>query len=251
VTIAVTLPSHRVGDYVHCTARIVNIFFKRLLAHYPEAKGHLLELMQSLSMEAEGLPEADRVAPRRTTPGTLDLTAANIFVKATERHALIAQYARTIKRIFPFEGGKINLGVAMEMLLESLQGLHKFWRQNTPLTNADLDKYHALASRFGKVWQTLGWKVSTWVHWTVRHSHALGRIHRNFYLFSSIPTERRNVEFKMDITHCFKGWKLSNPQASTRGFALVLDLAALDVGMLLHQARRRGHKRDAVELDEE
>jgi hypothetical protein len=24
-------PSHRVGDYVHCTGRIVNIFFKRLL----------------------------------------------------------------------------------------------------------------------------------------------------------------------------------------------------------------------------
>ena len=28
-------------------------------------------------------------------------------------------------------------------------------------------------------------------------------------MFSSIPTERRNSEFKLDVTHCFEGWKLS------------------------------------------
>jgi hypothetical protein len=61
-------------------------------------------------------------------------------------------------------------------------------------------------------------------------------------MFSSIPTERRNVEFKLDVTHCFKGWKLSRPQASTRGFALVLELAALDSGLLLEAARKGGGK---------
>ena len=29
-------------------------------------------------------------------------------------------------------------------------------------------------------------------------------VHRNFYVFSSIPTERRNLEFKMDIRHSFQ-----------------------------------------------
>ncbi len=105
--------------------------------------------------------------------------------------------------------------------------------------------YLALATRLGEVWRALGWKVSTWVHWVVCHSHALARVNRNFYMFSSIPTERRNVEFKLDITHCFKAWKLSNPQASTRGFALVLNLHALDVGLLLYAARQRGQKRKA------
>jgi hypothetical protein len=61
-------------------------------------------------------------------------------------------------------------------------------------------------------------------------------------MFSSIPTERRNVEFKLDVTHCFKGWKLSQPQASTRGFALVLELAALDTGLLLEAARKGGEQ---------
>ena len=42
-------------------------------------------------------------------------------------------------------------------------------------------------------------KVSTWVHWLVRHSVLLSKTHRSFYLFSSIPTERRNVEFKLDV----------------------------------------------------
>lgn len=87
------------------------------------------------------------------------------------------------------------------------------------------------------------------MHWVVCHSHALATRHLNIYLYSSIPTERRNVEFKLDVTHCFKGWKLSRPQASTRGFALVLELAALDAGLLLEAARKgrgkdkRKHKR--------
>lgn len=96
------------------------------------------------------------------------------------------------------------------------------------------------------MWGALKWKVSTWVHWVVCHSHALATRHQNFYMFSSIPTERRNVEFKLDVTHCFKGWKLSRPQASVRGFALVLELAALDIGLLLEAARQGGareHKR--------
>ena len=92
------------------------------------------------------------------------------------------------------------------------------------------------------MWLALGWKVSTWVHWLVCHSHALACRHRNIYMFSSIPTERRNVEFKLDVTHCFKGWKFSQPQASTRSFALVLGLAALDCGLLLEAARKAGGK---------
>ena len=99
-------------------------------------------------------------------------------------------------------------------------------------------QYLAFSRQFGEIWSGLGWKVSTWVHWVVCHSHALASRHRNFYLFSSIPTERRNAEFKLDVTHCFKGWKLSRPQASTRGFALVLELSALDVGLLLELTRK-------------
>ena len=71
-----------------------------------------------------------------------------------------------------------------------------------------------------------------------------------FTFFSSIPTERRNVEFKLDATHCYKGWKISRPYACTFGFAHVLDLSALDVGLFLYMARRRGQKRGSMEEDD-
>ena len=56
-----------------------------------------------------------------------------------------------------------------------------------------------------------------------------------------------NVEFKLDVTHCYKGWKISRPYACTFGFAHVLNLSALDVGLLLYKARRRGQKRAPLE----
>ena len=56
---------------------------------------------------------------------------------------------------------------------------------------------------------------------------------------------------ELDVAHCFKGWKLSQPHASRKGFALVLDLSALDVGILLHDARKRGQKRSAMQVDQE
>ena len=71
-------------------------------------------------------------------------------------------------------------------------------------TDSDLQVYLQLTTRFGDIWRATGWKVSTWVHWTIRHSAALAHLHRNIYVFSSIPTERRNVEFKLDVTHCYK-----------------------------------------------
>lgn len=62
-----------------------------------------------------------------------------------------------------------------------------------------------------------------------------------------IKTERRNVEFKLDVTHCYKGWKISRPYACMFGFAHVLNLSALDVGILLYLSRRRGQKRGSIE----
>ena len=47
----------------------------------------------------------------------------------------------------------------------------------------------------------------------------------------------------MDVTHCFKGWKLSRPYASLFGFGHVLNLATLDCGITLYLAKRRGVKK--------
>ena len=81
------------------------------------------------------------------------------------------------------------------------------------------------------------------------HSPALVDLHHSIYLFSSILTERRNVELKFDVTHCYKGWKISRPYACTFGFAHVLNQSSLDIGILLYLSRRRGHKRGSIEME--
>ena len=202
---------NRIGDYVHCTGRVVNIILKRLMQHFPDPgqSGPIKEIINKLTLEAQGIPIPERLAPRHTKVGSLDLTASTLFVQNVEVHGRIGACLRLLRQTIPFGNGRLNLGAAIELLFRTLHGLHTFWRQKTPLTPSDRKSYLLLTTRFGELWFATGWKVSTWVHWVVRHSSALVELHHSIYLFSSIPTERRNVEFKLDVTHCYKGWKLS------------------------------------------
>ena len=71
-------PQNRIGDYVHCTGRIVNIFFKRLLDKFPQpaVSGPLKDIVVRLTAEAQNLPLTSRLAPRHTKVGSLDQTIA-------------------------------------------------------------------------------------------------------------------------------------------------------------------------------
>ena len=89
---------------------------------------------------------------------------------------------------------------------------------------------------FANDWRALQWQPTLWVHWTCVHSGWFAAEYRNFNIFSSIPTERRNVEFKMDIRHSFLGYKISRACFSARAFTHVLELDALDVGLQMWHA---------------
>ena len=58
-------PSHKVGDYVHCVARILNILFKRLLAELTTIRkaGPLKTFPTKLSIQAQGVPLPERLSP--------------------------------------------------------------------------------------------------------------------------------------------------------------------------------------------
>ena len=44
-----------------------------------------------------------------------------------------------------------------------------------------------------RAWGDLGWKVSTWVHWTCAHSpFVLMKEYKKIIVFSSIPSKRKN-----------------------------------------------------------
>ena len=105
---------------------------------FPEARGAIRDMMHALSLEAQGMPVAEHLAPRHVKPGTVDLTTATLFVTAVEKHALICNFARTLNKFVPYKHGKINLGAALELFFRTLHGLHTLWRQKNPLSPSDL-----------------------------------------------------------------------------------------------------------------
>lgn len=152
-------PSRRIGDYVHCASRVVNVLAKRLLTEFdnPRHASPLKDLYFSLSQDAQRLPIAQRLAPRKSKPGTLDLTASRLFIENLRAHAVVVHCATTTEKTFPLGRGKIGLGPAVQLLLSSLFTLHRLWRQKTSFSDQDISVYEASASKFGMIWCALGW----------------------------------------------------------------------------------------------
>ena len=128
------------------------------------------EMINDLCVKAQGIPLPERLAPRHTKTGNLDLTASTLFVQDAETHARLAHVLNPSNVLVPFRGAQINVGSALQMLLSTLRALHQFWRQKPILTPNERQKYLQLTTQFGELWRASGWRVSTWVHWVVRHS---------------------------------------------------------------------------------
>ena len=115
--------------------------------------------------DALRLPIAQRLAPRKNKPGTLDLTASRLFIENIRAHAVVVQCASITEKTFPLGRGRIGLGPAVQLLLSSLFTLHRLWRQKTAFTDTDLSIYEATASKFGMIWCALGWiLVNIYIH---------------------------------------------------------------------------------------
>ncbi len=52
---------NRIGDYVHCTGRVVNIILKRILAHFPDPRvtNTVKDIISRLTLESQGIPIQD------------------------------------------------------------------------------------------------------------------------------------------------------------------------------------------------
>ena len=71
-----------------------------------------------------------------------------------------------------------------------------------------------------------------WVHWAVAHSGFFAQKWGNIYMFSPSPSEHKNGRFKRDLKNSCRGWALLKPILSKRGLAHVVNMDALDVGLL-------------------
>ena len=130
----------------------------------------------------------------------------------------------------------ITLHAVIHRMLLSLWYMEKCWSNKIGLTNKEVESYRRAVGRFVIDWRALHWQPTVWLHWTCVHSGWFAAEYRNFYIFSSIPTETRNVEFKMDIRLSFLGYKMSRSYFSARAFTHVPELDALDVGLQMRHA---------------
>ena len=79
-----------------------------------------------------------------------------------------------------------------------------------------------------------------WVHWATCHFGVFLSRYRSLYMFSTIPTVKKNSAFKLDLGHLFRQWSITRPIYTRRGLLHLVNNHALDLGLLLRRAQRDG-----------
>ena len=234
--------TRRIGDVVHCAGRVANTVLKRLVTQGPTSGSTALhagvrQFVQEVQWTVQGLPQTQRLAPRPTALGTLDLTASRLFLESVglqDRLVALVQASFGDTQVI-FHGGRgVMLHAVVRTLLRGLGTLHAYWRQEGNLSDSQLQEYETALTRCRHCWEALQWRPTVWVHWVMAHSMCLLQTFRNLAVFSSMPSERRHQQFKRDLRHAFKGWQVVNPRVGTAALTHVLELDALDKGLLLH-----------------
>ena len=228
------------GDYAHCAARLCNAIAKRLgsdLSAWVAAGdgrgiiGRMQEVWSQLMQEAADVPPTERVALRPQKKDTFDLTSARLFIETREYQRKVVEL---LKEFYPNRGVKNKIlrvyTVAFSMLNSVVQ-LHTVWRQKRLLSDEEVSQAEQAVKQLGHCSNVMGWKPTLWVHWTIAQSTWFLRKYRTMYMFSLVPTERRNSPFKTFLQNCFKGWSVRNPRMGKRGMAHILEMYALDEGL--------------------
>ena len=128
----------------------------------------------------------------------------------------------------------------MHRILLAFYRLYGFWRSKVYLSDAALaaakEVQHPLQGSGRKKW--LGsWDMGALA--TCHFGVFLSR-YRSLYMFSTIPTEKKNSAFKLDLGHLFRGWSITRPIYTRRGLLHLVNNHALDLGLLLRRAQRGG-----------
>ena len=238
--------SRRVGDYVHATSRVLCILVKRLRKELHSRGIHpgvraLDAIVNDVKEACKGIPESERIAPRRAKEHTFDLTMALAFMAKPVWHG---EMINVVKHYMPDVVSPAGpyIWVVVHTLLRQFATIHQFWRQKSYFNEPEVLCYCKAVEQFATGWGDLGWKVSTWVHWTCAHSPFFAKKYRNFYIFSSIPSEKKNSPFKRDLHNSCKGWALLNPRLSIFSMGHVVNMSNLDLGLLARKIMQAKEK---------
>ena len=106
------------------------------------------------------------------------------------------------------------------------------------LSDAVLAAAKKVQQPFAKERKKTGWVPGTWVHWTACHSGVSLSRYRSLAMFSTIPFEKKDSAFKLDLGHLFRGWSITQRIYTRLGLLHLAKNHALDLGLLLRRAQR-------------
>ena len=229
----------RIGDYAHASCRVTNALKKRLIETITtwtmgvvgvrRIASEFAHIWSTLLAHVKHVPLADRLFQRTTKAGQFDISTSMLFLTDPKYHVRIVH---GLKNHFPDTMfGSVLLWTLIEVLVRNMRSLYALWRQKTPLTNGQVQEAKTHCRKIGEAWLRLGWKSTTWVHWTVAHRGVVLQKYRNLYVFSSIPAEHRHKPFKRAVKESMRGGCLRRPRVSRRSLAHVLNMETLDAGL--------------------
>ena len=212
------------------------------LIHVPGAVAAIKKVLSDIASDAAHIRSDVRQQPLAPGAGELDITSCQIFLRQARRYQDIGNAVKEHLGVIRVEGDTAPFHAIVLRIFVSVSFLNKMWRAPEGLTGLEVSAYEQAVIRLGRDMQLLAWKPAVWCHWVIAHSVKVAQLYQSFSMFSSIPTERRHVEFKLDIRHCFQGYKLSMVALTRRYVTHIHEMDCLDNG-LRYWAVRRGDKK--------
>lgn len=231
-----------VGDYNHCAARLCHAMLKRLRQ---DAEQHLPDstmtrtVTSTINAQRNRLQRTPTPGPNATAPSpteTMYISMARAFLSDPSHCRAICDVLRAVYGPESVPGTRLSMGDAFLALYLHVRAIWTAWRSRQPVTDAQMADLRDRARGIADLWTALHWQPTVWLHWTTCHMVDYMERHRTLACFSSIPTEARHRRFKRDVSATFHGY-LSGRVPSRRAMANVMNLQALDAGLLLHHAQ--------------
>jgi hypothetical protein len=167
--------------------------------------------------------------------GTVDLTGAKVFLTKEDMRKKFTAKVEQLAGVAEVNSGgrRIRYFFVLSILLQNLATMYHYWACRDVLTPEALSAYSGALGRFVECWEGFAWKPTPWVHWVCAHSKAFMHTHLNWSVFSSIPTEHRHQKFKRDLRNTCQSHKFLNPDRCRGFLQRVIELDALDMGLMV------------------
>ena len=173
-------PDRQPGDYQHAACRILNRIAKRtettLHALPPGTPGKasclaaLQAFKQALKDETSSIPRRERLpSASRAKEKDFDLTSTKVFLTCPPFQRPFCGLPRGACPLREDPWWTSIMGCCA-CQVKCIEGLYELWRLREMYTLTQVERHHALPTKFFKAWGDSGWSSTRLIHWCFAHS---------------------------------------------------------------------------------